>query len=370
MNYLTIGFVRRGFSRSGGAEAYLKRLARGVVEAGHAAQLITTDEWPAGEWPFGPVQRLNGRSPRVFADELMAGRTTGECDVVMSLERVWRCDVFRAGDGVHEAWLERRERFSGAIAKTIRRWTRKHRDLLELERSLLAQQHAGRVIANSQMVRDEMIRFYAFPPERIDLVYNGVPVSRFAEAKQHRDRTRAELQLASTDIAVLFVGSGWERKGLRFAIETIERTGGDFRLVVAGRGDQKRFRSSRVQFVGEIPDASALYGAADIFLLPTIYDPFSNASLEALAAGLPVITTRANGFAEVMEDRLHGTIVADPSDIDSLLAALNDWRDTDRRTATIARNTKLAVKFDIGTNVTRTLEILLNVAALRGTARV
>ena len=67
---MKIGFVRRGFSPSGGAESYLNRLARGITNAGHDVELFTTDEWPAEAWPFGPIRRLRASSPIAFADEL------------------------------------------------------------------------------------------------------------------------------------------------------------------------------------------------------------------------------------------------------------------------------------------------------------
>ncbi len=116
-NHLTIGFVRRGFSSSGGAEAYLKRLAAGVVEKGHQVRLYASKEWPADEWAFGPITRLAAGSATAFADEMEKLAPRSECDVLMSLERIWRCDVYRAGDGVHRAWLERRSADRGAVAK-------------------------------------------------------------------------------------------------------------------------------------------------------------------------------------------------------------------------------------------------------------
>ncbi len=71
---LTIGFVRRGYSATGGAEAYLQRLARGVVDLSHEVRLITTREWPASAWPFGEIRQLHARSATAFADELEALR--------------------------------------------------------------------------------------------------------------------------------------------------------------------------------------------------------------------------------------------------------------------------------------------------------
>ena len=117
---LRIGFVRRGYSPSGGAEAYLKRLARGVAEAGHDAQLITTGEWPQNEWPFGAVRRLQSGSPIGFANGLEQIRPQLHCDVLLALERVWNCDVYRAGDGVHRAWLARKRKFELPLERFVR----------------------------------------------------------------------------------------------------------------------------------------------------------------------------------------------------------------------------------------------------------
>ena len=154
----SIAFVRRGYSPIGGAEAYLKRLANGVVEAGHKVQLIATNEWPEDQWPFGPVTRMGAESVVGFADELEQIRSQLDCEVLLSLERVWSCDVYRAGDGVHRAWLGRRRKFELPLKEFARALNRKHRDLLHLEESLFASRKAGRVIVASQMVKHEISR--------------------------------------------------------------------------------------------------------------------------------------------------------------------------------------------------------------------
>jgi UDP-glucose:(heptosyl)LPS alpha-1,3-glucosyltransferase len=366
--HLTIGFVRRGFSDSGGAEAYLKRLAAGLVEKGHAIRLFASADWPPNEWTFGPMTRLETKSAVAFADEVEQARRDpstllGRTDVLMSFERIWRCDVYRAGDGVHRSWLERREKNAGPFQKLSGVFNRKHSSTLALEESLFAKGGAARVIANSRMVRDEIVRFYGYPAEKIDVVYNGVPVGALQRDAGIRARHRETLGLGEKDVAVLFAGSGWERKGLRFAIDAIEKTGKEMRLLVAGRGEQRKFRSERVQFLGVVDDMPALYAAADIFLAPTLYDPFSNACLEALAAGLPVVTTRANGFSEVIESAVHGTVVDEPDEIAGIRDALVFWSDRAQREEARRCNRELAARFDISANVTRTLEILAQFAA-------
>jgi UDP-glucose:(heptosyl)LPS alpha-1,3-glucosyltransferase len=151
---------------------------------------------------------------------------------------------------------------------------------------------------------------------------------------------------------------------LRFAIAAMALCHNrKMRLLVAGRGNQRYYKSKRVHFLGEIPDPVRIYSAADIFILPTIYDPFSNACLEALACGLPVITTRSNGFSEIIEDGLHGSIVDLASNVTGLRDAIQFWSQAARRAAVGSTNMQRAAQFDISVNVARTLEILVQAAA-------
>src|SRR5205823_512404 len=367
---LAIAFARRGYSPSGGAEAYLKRLAQGVVDLGYEARLVATDDWPTNEWSFGSITRVKANSAIGFADELKTTRPQLGCDVLMSLERVWCCNVYRAGDGVHQAWLNRRRRFEMPLQRFVRSLNRNHRDILQLEESLFARGGAGRVIANSEMVRDEIVDLYRYPADKIDIVRNGVPLDRFRSDPALREKSRVDLKLKPDEVALLFAGSGWERKGLRFAIEAIELCRDrKLRLLVAGRGNERDYKPRRffteepVRFLGEVADLRPSYAAADIFILPTIYDPFSNACLEALASGLPVITTRANGFCEVMEDRIHGSMVDEPDDIDGLRNAIEAWRDPTRRRVARPSILNRAAQFDISRNVERTLQIVFQSAA-------
>ena len=367
---LTIAFVRRGYSPSGGAEAYLKRLAKGIVDLGHEVRLIATNDWPPNEWPFGSITHLTANSAIGFADELENARPQIQSDVLMSLERVWRCDVYRAGDGVHQAWLSRRRKFEMPLQRFVRGVSRKHQEILKLEESLFTKGGAGRVIANSEMVKREIVDLYHYAADKIDIVRNGVPLEKFRFDPALRQTSRAELKLKPDETALLFAGSGWERKGLRFAIEAFELCRDrKLRLLVAGRGDARGYKPKRffteepVRFLGEISDLRPIYAAADIFILPSIYDPFSNACLEALASGLPVITTRDNGFSEIIEDGVHGSIVDLPNNVGALRDAIRFWSDESRRMSARSTIVERASQFDISRNVEATLKILLQSAA-------
>jgi UDP-glucose:(heptosyl)LPS alpha-1,3-glucosyltransferase len=357
---LTIGLARRGHSEIGGAEAYLKRLARGLSEAGYSTRLFTDAAWPTREWPWGPITRLRGDTARRFADELEKAAPKTQCDLLLSLERVWQCDVYRAGDGIHQAWMRRRAAVSGLPRRLFDHFNAKHRETLELEKALFTG-GARRVIANSQMVKREAEEYYGYPASQIDVVPNGVPLANFRPDPEARRLRRNVLRLRDDEVAVLFVGSGWERKGVRFAARAVNSLGQNFRLLVAGRGRSHMARGRCVQRLGTVRDLSAFYAAADIFLLPTLYDPFSNACLEALAAGLPVITTRDNGFSEIIEDGVHGSIIEAASNTTQICEALQYWSDPERRRAARSEILERASQFDISVNVARTLAVFSHV---------
>ncbi len=356
---MKLGLVRRGYSATGGAEAYLLRLAAELARRGHELVLFSDVAWPDSALaPHGLTLTrsvIAAPSPRLFADGLEHARAHHALDLLFSLERVQACDLYRAGDGVHAAWLERRARFEPAWQPFFRRLNPKHRQLLTLERQLYTG-GARRIIANSQMVKREVTAHFGTPAEQIEVIYNGLPAPTISA--DARREVRAELALAESDYVAIFVGSGWERKGLRFAVEAVRRTPG-LTLLVAGRGKLRGVRPhERVRLLGPRSDVPRLLAAADIFVLPTLYDPFSNASLEALAAGLPVITTAANGFAEIITPGVEGEVVPQPHDVPALVAALEGWRDPARRAEMRPRLAALGARFSIEENVRQTLAVI------------
>ena len=341
---MKIGLVRRGHSSTGGAEAYLIRLAYALQSLGHIPALVTTADWPDSRWPSNQILRLGGRTPEEFAAAFRAAKTG--CDIHLSLERV-------AGDGVHAAWLARRAAFE-PIWKRATRWINsKHGQLLKLERQVFDPANTRAIIANSNLVRAEILAHSGFPADKIHVVYNGLSSPTMPA---DRADSRARFGLDAGELCVLFVGSGWERKGLRTAIRAVEKME-NATLLVAGRGPADAFRSARAKFVGPTDDLAGLFGAGDLFVLPTYYDPFSNACLEALAAGLPVITTPANGFSEIIEPGIHGAIIPE-GDAFALAEEMEKWRDPQVREASRPLRLARAAEFSIGRNARETVRIL------------
>lgn len=354
---MNISFVRRGFSRTGGAESYLRRLGRALADRGHQAALYSTQDWPQADWPYGKLIRLKASTPMRFAQilqELLQGD-----ELVFSLDRVLKCDCYRAGDGVHKTWLRRR-----AQCEPVRRfWSRfldrKHREILELERALLQQGGARQVIANSHLVKKEIVNEFGYDENRVTVIYNGLPEAHFKSKPGTRADVRRNWGLRENEIAVLFAGSGWSRKGLRFLIKAVKKIKNrDLCLLIAGTGKKPAPPSAKIRYLGPVAEMSSLYAAADLFVLPTLYDPFSNACLEALSAGTPVITTIANGFSEITEPGVHGQVINRGDDIQALQQAIESWIEPERRESATQKCIELARAYSMERNVEQTLRVL------------
>jgi len=326
-----IALIRQRYTSSGGAERYLAQLVVALAGAGHEVHLF------ANRWTDPPSGVMLHRVPvlrgpaflRILSFAWAAHRMTrgGAFDLVHSFDRTIRPDIYRAGDGCHRAWLDRRRAVEESILRSLDRLNPLHQSLLWLERRLFRPGGCRQVMVNSQMVREEILRYYGAVPPAVQMIYTGVDLARFHPDRSGMARAalRRRLGVGLDDPVILFAGSGFERKGLRFLLQAAGRMQGirSLRIWVLGKGDPDRYRAmldrlgilDRVHFSGAVGDPENWMRAADLFVLPTIYDPFSNACLEAMACGLPVITTTANGAAEILEERRSGAVLADPRDV-------------------------------------------------------
>jgi UDP-glucose:(heptosyl)LPS alpha-1,3-glucosyltransferase len=364
---MTIGILRRGYSSSGGVEVYLKGLARGLVAEGHRVILIGTHAWPVAEWPGGEILRCRGKTPSEYAREVSSilGGKSPLFDLTLSVEKVPGCDLYRTDEGVHAAWLEVRAPFLDPLARLFQNVSPKHREKLRLERKLFSPEGAGRVISLSLAITREIARRYHYPEGRIRMIRNGVSLRR-KDRSAEREGAKERLGINRGEKVILFVGTGWERKGLRFATKAVEALGDpSIRLVVAGEGNVRKYRSPVIRFLGPVREMDEVYETADLLLFPTIYDPFPLSTLEALAMGVPVITSAANGVSEVLATGVHGEVIDDPSDIEALSGALRKWIDLmgDPREAERIRAAceTLASEFTLERNLRETLAVIREV---------
>ncbi len=361
---LTIGFLRRGYSPTGGVEAYLKGLAKGLRGEGHRVVLLGTEAWPSDQWPGGEILRCSGRSLKAYGEDVLRHRLTGEIpfDLILSVEKVPGCDLYRTDEGLHLVWLAERSKYLSPWKRFFLFLSRKHREKLRLEKKLFTPSSTRRVISLSEKISREIVAHYNYPATQITLIRNGV-ATQGIPTPQEREAVRRKLGISSDVKIALFVGTGWERKGLGFAIAAVERLGDPkLQLLVAGEGPEKRYASPSVRFLGAVEKMSTVYAAADIFLFPTLFDPFPLATLEALAAGLPVITTTANGVSEIMTPGLHGEVIAEPSDITALREALQKWllilENPEQSAQARSHCATLASQFTLERNLAETLTVI------------
>jgi len=343
---LRLAIIRQRYTPYGGAERFVEAALEALLERGVAISLYTR------EWPQTRLQLIEpvlcnpfhiGRLWRdwSFARAVCRAVTKKAPELVQSHERLLCCDVYRAGDGVHRSWLD--ERVRGA--STLRRWLTEispyHRYVLATERRLFASPLLKAVICNSRMVRQDIRDRFGLPDDRLPVVYNAVDSEAFSpKLRAHRDSMRRKLGVAEDATLFLLVGSGYARKGVAAALTALSRLPEkNTHLLVVGRdkarGHYKRLArrlgiASRVALVGAQDDPKPFYGAADVFVLPTLYDPCPNAALEAMACGLPVVTSTKCGAAELVVEHDAG-FVCDARDLDALTAHMSALTDAGAR---------------------------------------
>jgi UDP-glucose:(heptosyl)LPS alpha-1,3-glucosyltransferase len=321
---MKLALIARPFVFHGGVERATAGLLEALAARGHDLHLLSPG---AAVAPAGvtlhrlPLPRLPATA-RVLALAALAARAVvgGRWDVVQSHERTLRQHVYRAGEGCHRAYLA-----SGAAGRSRMIYDRV---VQALEARVFAR--TPRIVAIARRGQREIEGFFGLRAPRVSVIYNGVDLERFhpERAASYRRPARAEAGLTDDDRVLLFAGSGFERKGLATAIAALPRLD-QARLVVVGRGDEARYRrgaaelgvSDRIRWLGPRRDLERWYGAADVLALPTRYEPFGNVHLEALASGIPVVTTTAAGGAEVVEEGKNGSVIA-PDDPGALAAAV------------------------------------------------
>jgi UDP-glucose:(heptosyl)LPS alpha-1,3-glucosyltransferase len=321
---MKIALVKRRYSlRRGGSERYCVNLARRLTALGHEVSVIgeSIDADLAGEVDFLPVRvnRLTSwTANRSFAENCGRAARAGTFDVVYGLGRACGLDAVRVTERLQSHWV--RVKYRPAWWCRVQRWNPRHRTLIELERRIYNSESVRRIVTQSQLDRRLVKEYYGVPDEKIRTIYNGVDLSTFHPGvRQYRLDIRDRWQVPPDAPLLLFASMDFAGKGLRAILTAMSRLKNrDARLLVLGTGPIARFQriaerlriARRVQFAGRQDGIERFYGAADLFLLPTAYEPFPNVNLEAMACGTPVVTTTSSGCADVIRDGETGYFVS------------------------------------------------------------
>jgi UDP-glucose:(heptosyl)LPS alpha-1,3-glucosyltransferase len=375
-----IGLVKRSFRLQGGGERQLGYLIEGLLAQGHAMHLFSEQPPPGGQ-PAGLTYHALAAvpGPRAlralsFALRVRSALRHAGLTVVQSFDRTLGQQIYRAGEGVHREWLRRKRRSLPALARSWSELSLFDRVLLALERRVFCQTPI--IIANSQRGQEEITRHYGVPATRMLTIYNGVDTARFHAGirRRFRDMQRAAWGVSAADLVLLFVGSGFHRKGLGCVIEAmgeLRRRGmANVRLVVVGKGRlapyQRLMRkvavAEVVRFEGLRADVERCYAGADLFVLPTLYDPFANTCLEAMACGLPVLTTVVNGAMELMRDGIDGCVLGDAPSAETVADAVQRLLSRERRRAMGEAAQQMAGDYPLSRALMQTLQLYEAVA--------
>lgn len=342
---MRLALVRQRYTPYGGAERFIERALQALRGRGIEIVIVTRRWSPAGEAHVTPIivdpPYLGRQWRQAGFDRAACARLAREPDLlVQSHERIACCDIYRAGDGVHAVWLEEKTRGHGRLSRLATSLDPFHRYILRAERALFASRRLKVVICISQMVQQEIHARFGVALSRLPVIYNAIDTAAFNPGlRAARGATRARAGIPADAIVFLLVGSGYERKGVRQALTALARVPAPAHLVIVGRDrHQRRYErmaralavASRVTFAGPQEDPKPWYGAADAFVLPTLYDALSNAVLEAMACGLPVITSTRCGAGELVLAHAAGT-VCDARDVAAIARAMTALLDPDLR---------------------------------------
>ena len=336
----------------GGAEGYTVNLAQALVRRGHNVWLLATT-FGAQAKALANVTLDGGGLTRLgryksFLDSLDGHLASTDYDVVHSIAPVRRCDFYHPQAGLAAEALATGHLKYGPVRapldKLATRLNPKRQFVGSVERDLLSGPDAPTLLCVSDMVKQTGRTHYPTLPEhKLVTLFNAVDPARFGPDVWPNDgmKLRRDFGLEKPRVVALIVAQDFRRKGLRPAIEAVARLS-DPRLVllVVGKPDPRPYRelaerlgvAERVIFAGATSDTYRFYSAADFFVLPTHHDPCSLVVLEALAMGLPTITTTLNGAHEIMQESRHGFVLTDPSDAAALAEAMRKMLDpADRR---------------------------------------
>jgi len=327
-----ITFLRLKPNKFGGAERYLQRVTEELkkhnidFEIKHSSAPNFLASWIKAVW-FNLESCLFKGNKFYF-----------------SLDRISCPDIYRAGDGVHKKFLKIENKSKINPLHLVYLW---------IEKRMF--KNAKKIITNSEMVKNEIIDEYNISPEKIKVIYNGVPLKPLVNFKN----IQKEFNINNEKI-LLYVGSGFKRKGVKEALDIVSRLNGDFKFFIIGKEKNiewyKNYAKNlgieeKVIFTGPRTDVDKFYSMADIFIFPTKYDPFSNVVLEALNFENVVFTTKMNGASEILPKEW----IIDENIVGKIQSLLNNpeaLEKSKKEAKEIAKN------FSIEKNVEKTLKVI------------
>lgn len=340
---MKIAIITRGFSTTwGGAEMVSTVLANSLIEKDFEVSVFAERIDEKEKDKLKEVEFVEiARDKSLFRTLSFNKRVKEEIekrnfDYIFSLCPYPGSDLFRVSGGVLKTWMK---------VQTSCPFTRKMKYLLSLsrladymvEKKCFKEKNTGHIITNSNLVKNQIVKEFSYDADKISVVYNGVDFNIYNDqAKEKGRKLKEELGIDKDEMVFLYASNNWKRKGLITTIKSIEKVAGT--LLIAGRGNKEKYMplvnklglSDRVKFLGVREDMASFYGAGDVFILPTMYDPSANVCFEAMACSVPVITTKMNGAGEIIEEDVDGHLLENSEEVFALQKLLEDLDNRDK----------------------------------------
>jgi glycosyltransferase involved in cell wall biosynthesis len=348
---MRIALVYAHFNHTGSLPRQQVQLARYLVKAGHEVHAYsfapTREPDLASGVHFHDVPATQASASRfglalhsaTFARNAtrMIARDRAVYDVVHGRGMsTWDQDILHL-TGVVSGEL-RRDRFSRDSGGLVRRLKEALLPVAApivlvrrfMERRILEHQVPIEIHTSSRLIRDDLLAAYDVDPARIRVVPPGVDLEEFRPPAD-RLAARREVELTGPETVILFCGHSFKLKGLDRAVLALGKMREPASLVVVGRDDPRPYLrlatqlgvEDRVHVIGPRTDTWRFFQAADIFVLPTRVDMWGMTVAEAMATGIPPITTTGAGAADVIANEENGFVLPEPFEVDLLAGTLD-----------------------------------------------
>jgi len=385
---LKIAMVLDRYLPSRGGETYFSWLARELSRRGHEVHVFAAaaEETRSTDYQLHQIPAVRyPHSLRIFSFLFNSARAirSYDFDVVHGVGRCLAMNVFNPHGGVEKAYLNQEfssisNRFYYAYKFLKRYLSPEHYLKVWIQKKQYQGSQVKKIIAISQMVKDDIIRCYGVPEEKIAVIFNCVDLDRFhpKNSSIFRNSKRAELGINEETIVLIFAGNNYRLKGLQPLLEALALMRRCFpdqplRLLIAGRGQISCYRrmarrlgvEDLTLFLGPVGDMEQYYAMSDIYVHPTFYDSCSLTVLEALASGLPVVTSRFNGAADAIIPDKAGRVLQDPADVDSLAESIAYYFEKSRRDEARVFARQEMEKYSPTFNVEETLRVYYEIAS-------
>jgi UDP-glucose:(heptosyl)LPS alpha-1,3-glucosyltransferase len=346
MNLKKLALIRSGYSPFGGIEMHALSLMNKLLSHNVQIDLLT---WPNQNWPISHpnlniVEMGANKGTRLFQSWIFNKSVRQYLQdrsyhCVFSMDQVDTCTHIHAGGGSHKVFLQIKNQSSSVISRMFRKISLFHNYLLFLEKKAFTGQMLQKIRCCSEMVRQDISNHYQVPEHKMIVVHNGIDWSGIGSFFEDRLTLKEKIQkkdaLNPNWKILLFLGSGFQRKGLDIAIKGLAHMDDNFHLLVIGKGSPKPFMQiakkigveNRVHILGPQEKGWQYAAVCKGFVLPSRYEPFGRAAAEAQSMGIPALVSNRTGYAELIQHKKNGIVINFPESDNEIHNSFHNFAD-------------------------------------------